>query len=203
MKTVSFDDRADWDAYRIGKIGGSRLGDIMPKRAGAGKKMAFYELIAERLGVPAEQEVPMERGTRLEPEALQEFEKLTGKVVDKSLKIWVSDINPSITCSPDGTIADDTEACEVKCLSSARHIQAIIENEIPDDYMPQARQYFVANEKLQTLHFIMYDPRIVAKPMIVFELHRADMEVDIQTALAFELQTLNEVDEWVAKLTNY
>lgn len=202
MKVVAFEDRADWDAYRIGKIGGSRLGDIMPKR-GTGKKMAFYELIAERLGIPGEEEVPMDRGTRLEPEALQEFEKQTGKVVDKSLKIWVSDLNPSITCSPDGIIDDGVEACEVKCLSSARHIQAIIENEIPDDYMPQIKQYFVTNEKLQKLYFIMYDPRIVARPMIVFEFNRADLEEQIQTALAFELQTLNEVDEWVAKLTNY
>lgn len=202
MKSKSFTTEEEWKAARVGTIGGTRLGDIMPKR-GTDKKMAFYELIAERLGVPSEEEVPMERGIRLEPEAIAKYEEQTGKVVDQSLVLWVSDINQNITCSPDGVIDGGTEAVEVKCLSSARHIKAIIENEIPDDYMPQARQYFVTNENLQTLHFIMYDPRIVAKPLMVFEIHRADIEEDVQKALAFELQTLNEVDEWVAKLTNY
>ena len=53
-------------AAREGKITGSRLKDIIVKR-GTGKKIGFYSLIAEKLGIPAEEgETPMERGSRLE-----------------------------------------------------------------------------------------------------------------------------------------
>ena len=201
MRTVQFEDKESWEKFRKGKITGTRLANITVKR-GTGKKIAYYELIAERMGIFETDENVMERGLRLEPEAIAEFAKMTGKEVDTSLKIWVSDYNENIAVSPDGTIGE-TEACEVKCLSSARHIEAIIEGSFPDEYELQARQYFVCNEKLQTLYFIMYDPRIVAKPIVVFEIHRSDIEPKVQESLAFEMQTLNEVDEWVAKLSGF
>lgn len=199
MKTHIFTDKDEWKSFRKGKITGTRLKDITNKK-GTGKKIAFYELIAERMGIVEDEENVMERGLRLEPEAIAEFEKQTGKKVDGSLVIWVSDYNENISVSPDGFMSD-TEALEIKCLSSARHIQAIIENEFPDEYELQARQYFVCNEKLETLYFAMYDPRIVAKPLMIFEIHRD--EAKVQESLAYEMQTLNEVDEWVAKLSNF
>lgn len=199
MKTHIFTDKDEWKAFRKGKITGTRLKDITNKK-GTGKKIAFYELIAERMGIVEDEENVMERGLRLEPEAIAEFEKQTGKKVDGSLVIWVSDYNENISVSPDGFIGD-TEALEIKCLSSARHIEAIIENEFPDEYELQARQYFVCNEKLETLYFAMYDPRIVARPLVIFEIHRD--EAKVQESLAYEMQTLNEVDEWVAKLSNF
>lgn len=200
MKIHSFDTEEDWLNFRIGKIGGSRLKDVVTKTKG--KKIAFYELIAERLGVPAEDETPIAHGKRLEPEAIERFEKESGKTVDKSLVIWTRDDNESISCSPDGFMGD-TEAVEVKCLTSARHIQSIIENKIPDDYQLQVTQYFIVNEKLQTLYFVLYDPRIVARPYVLFEVHRSSIEEDIANYHSYQEQLLREVAEWVAKLSDF
>lgn len=202
MKLHRFESKEDWEAFRKGKITGTRLKEITVKR-GTGKKIAYYELIAERMGIYETDENVMERGLRLEPEAIAEFQKMTGKELDTSLVIWVSDYNDNIAVSPDAFTPDLKEAVEVKCLSSARHIQAIIENEMPDDYELQVRQYFICNEKLETLHFVMYDPRIAGRPIVVFEIHRADIEPEVQESLAFEMQTMNEVDEWVAKLSGF
>lgn len=201
MRTLTFETRKSWEQARRGKITGTRLRDIIVKR-GNGKKMGFYELIAERLGIPSDGEDPMQRGLRLEPEAIARFEQETGKKVNKDLVIWTRDDEESIAISPDGFIGKK-EAVEVKCLSSARHIQAIIENKVPDEYEFQALQYFIVNDDLKTLHFVMYDPRIVAKDYIRFEIARKDVQANIDTYLTFQRETLAEVIQWTEKLSNF
>lgn len=203
MKTSSFDTREEWLAARLGKITGSRLKDIIVKR-GTGKKIGFYELIAERLGVPADNENPMDRGTRLEPLAIELFEKTSGKKVDTSLVIWSRDENENIAISPDGFIGNKKspkEAVEVKCLSSARHIEALLTQKVPDEYEMQTIQYFIVNDKLETLYFVMYDPRILAKEFFVLTVNRKDIEEQITTYLQYQIDTINEVNEIVNSLT--
>lgn len=200
MKVVSFKDREAWLKFREGKITGSKLGNIIVKR-GTGKKLGFYELLAERLAIEEDgDETPMDRGTRLEGQALEVFAKLTKKKVKNDLVIWVSDEDSSIAYSPDGLISD-REVAEVKCLSSARHLQAYCEQKIPDDYEEQYIQAFIVNEKLQTLYFVFYDPRVECKPIHWIEVKRKDVEEKIQTYKDYENMVLAELDSWVTKLT--
>lgn len=199
MKTILFSDKESWLLGRRGRITGSRLKDIIVKR-GTGKKIGFYELIAERLGVPADDESAMERGSRLEPEGMEAFIKATGKKVDASLVIWTREDNEDIAISPDGFIGEK-EAVEVKCLSSARHIEALLTQEVPDEYKDQAIQYFVVNDKLQTLHFVFYDPRILSKPYFAIEIKRKDVQEKVDEYLEYEKKTLEEITEIVNKLT--
>ena len=201
MRTLTFETKEAWAEARRGKITGTRLKDIIVKR-GTGKKIGFYELIAERLGIPSDGEDPMERGLRLESEAIARFEQKTGKKVNKELVIWTRDDDESIAISPDGFIGKK-EAVEVKCLSSARHIQAVIENKVPDDYEYQILQYFIVNDDLKTLYFLMYDPRIVAKDYICFQVHRKDVQGDVDTYLQFQKETMAEVIQWTEKLSNF
>ena len=199
MKTLKFDNKEEWLAGRIGKITGSRLKDIVVKR-GTGKKIGFYELIAERLGIPADGENAMDRGTRLEAEAVEAFTKETGKEVDTNLYIWLRDDDESIAISPDGVIGK-TEALECKCLSSARHIEAFLTQEIPDEYEFQKLQYFIVNDKLQTLYFAFYDPRLLAKPFFYITVNRKDIEKEIEQYLNYQRETLAEVNAIVNQLT--
>lgn len=200
MKVVSFKDREAWLKFREGKITGSKLGDIIVKR-GTGKKIGFYQLLAERLAVEEEgDESPMDRGSRLEGQALEVFAKLIKKKVKNDLVIWVSDEDSSIAYSPDGLISD-REVAEVKCLSSAKHLQAYCEQKIPDDYEEQYVQAFIVNEKLQTLYFVFYDPRIESKPIHWIVVKRKDIEDKIQAYKDYENMVLAELDGWVTKLT--
>jgi predicted phage-related endonuclease len=202
MQTTKYETRQDWLAGRLGKITGSRLKDVIIKR-GTTKKLAFWELVAERLATRPDvddTESPIDRGTRLEPEAIARFSKETGKKVDTSLVIWNRDDNESIAISPDGSIGK-TEAIETKCLSSALHIKAFITQEIPTEYDEQKLQYFIVNEKLKTLYFVFYDPRIPVKDYFVIPVKRKDIEQELELALAWQRDTLNEVEEIVNKLT--
>lgn len=199
MKTLKFDDKDAWLAARRGKITGTRLKDILVKR-GTGRKIGFYELIAERLGVPADDESPMDRGLRLEAEAMERFIAETGKKVDTSLVIWTRDDNESIAISPDGFIGK-TEAVEIKCLSSARHIEALLTQKVPDEYECQALQYFIVNDKLKVLHFCFYDPRILAKSFFIIDVQRKAIAEQVAQYLEYEQQVINEVNEIVNQLT--
>lgn len=199
MKILSFNDEQSWLEARRCKITGSRLKDIITLK-GTGKKKGYYELIAERLALPSNGENPMDRGHRLEVEALERFEKESGKKVDGSLQLWVRDDDDSIALSPDGVIGE-TEAVEVKCLASSSHIEALLTNEVPKEYDFQVLQYFIVNEKLETLYFVMYDPRLSVKDFFYFTLKRDVLQAQIDTYLEYQRKTLEEVNEIVNKLT--
>lgn len=199
MKTLKFEDRDSWLAARRGKITGSRLKDIIVKR-GTGQKVGFYELIAEKVAIPPDGENPMDRGTRLEDEAMARFVKATGKKVDTSLVIWQRDDDENIAISPDGFIGKK-EAVEIKCLSSARHLEAWLTKEIPDEYEMQMLQYFIVNDDLKTLHFVFYDPRVPAKDFFILERSRDSFTELIAQYLQYQKDTMEEVNRIVLDLT--
>ena len=214
MKEIRFapEEREEWLYIRRGKITGSRLKDVYSKRETSAKKIGYYELIAEKLGLPPDTgETALERGSRLEADAVARFKELHPELeIDSSLLIWAREDNENIAISPDAVIGRK-EAIEAKCLSSARHIEAFITKKIPDDYEYQALQYFIVNDELETLHFIFYDPRfsMFSEPgskiskLDYFEitLHRADVAAQIEDLLTYERKVIAEVNAIVNKLT--
>jgi len=206
MIVTKFENQENWLDARKGKITGTRLKDIVVKR-GTGYKIGFYELIAEKLAIPESEfdgyipnETPMNRGTRLQKYAMLRFEEETGKKVNGDIVMWSREDNSDIAISPDGVINDE-EAVEVKCLASSRHVEAFLTQKVPDEYEFQALQYFIVNEKLYTLYFIFYDPRIPAKDFFYLTINRSDVEEDIVTYQAYQEKVLIEVEEIVKKLS--
>jgi len=202
MKTLTFDSREAWLLARKGKITGTRAKDIIVKR-GTSYKKGFYELIAERIALPPTEENPMDRGTRLESEAIERFVKETGKKVNTDLVIWTRDDNESIAFSPDGYIGKKSakEAVECKCLSSASHIEAFLTKEVPDEYKDQTIQAFVVNDKLQTLYVVFYDPRVPCKDFFTIRIDREAVKEKVAEYLAYEQMILSEVTKIVTELT--
>lgn len=205
MKILKLEQNTEeWFDTRKGKITGSKLKNIVPLR-GTAKKIGFYELLADRLATSetGEPEDARERGHRLEPEAIKLFSEQTGKEVE-SVGMCISDSNPNIALSPDGLIKNDgkyTEAVEVKCISSALHLQALIEKKVSTDFNAQKLQYFIVNEELKTLYFVYYDPRVTAKPLHWIEVKREDVEKDIEFYQNYQEETLKEIDTLLEELT--
>lgn len=190
-----------WLDARKGKITGSKLKDIVVKR-GTGRKIGFYELLADRLAISPDEEDVMERGHRLEKEAIDLFSSVTRQSVEQ-VGLCISEENPNIALSPDGLIkikGKYSEAVEVKCLSASRHLQAFFEQAIPDEYEFQKLQYFIVCEDLKVLHFCFYDPRVTVKPFFTIEVKREDIEKDIETYFDYQVNVLKEVDELLEKL---
>jgi hypothetical protein len=113
------------------------------------------------------------------------------------------------------------EAIEVKCLSSARHIEAFLTQKVPDEYYFQCMQYFIVNDKLRKLHFVCFDPRFAMfkdpndksahLDYFVIELTRASFleeerkgepKVDeIKKYLDYQRTMIKEVDDIVNRLS--
>lgn len=205
MKIVNIEQNSEkWLELRKGKITGSKLKDLIVKR-GNGKKVGFYQLIADRLAIDDQSIDGIDRGHDLEEAALEHFENITGKRLNKDCGMWLSDLDDNIAISPDAAVVPETpdiytEAVEAKCLGSARHIEAVLTNKLPNDYSDQALQYFVVNEHLETLYFVFYDPRVAAKPMHIIEIKREEVASDVEYYREYETKLLQEVDEAVAQL---
>lgn len=173
----------------------------------ADKKKGFYELIAERLAVESDGENPMDRGNRLEPEAIAKFEEKSGKKVVTDLCILSREENESIAISPDGYIAPKgkskkiTEMVESKSLNSAAHIEAYLTKKIPSEYRHQMLQYFIVNDDCETLHWIFYDPRFSEKlQFFCIEVNRKEVQDEVTMYLNYQKALLEEVDEIVLSL---
>jgi len=203
MKIIECEQNTDqWIDARKGKITGSKLKDIVVKR-GNGKKIGFYQLLADKLAIDEQVDNAMERGHELEQEAVNLFADLIGKKIEQ-VGLCISDENDNIALSPDGLIKNGkkyTEAVEIKCLSSARHLESYFEKEIPPEYREQAMQYFIVNDDLRTLYFVFYDPRIIVKKIHWIEIKREDVEDEIQFLKDYQTQILKEVDDLLTNLT--
>lgn len=199
MKIIEVEANSEeWLAIRKGKITGSKLNDIVVKR-GTGKKIGFYELIADKLAVESDGENPMDRGHRLEDEAMDLLEAEVGIKFNRGV-FAISDDSENMAISHDGLSEDEKTAGEIKCLSSAKHLQAYIEKTIPSEYEFQKLQYFIINPKLEKLYFGFYDPRIPTKPFHYITFFREDLEEDIAMYKDYQLQVLKEVDTLVSEL---
>lgn len=164
------------------------------------RNIGFYEIIADRLGFPADENEPdMDRGNRLESEAIEEFVKQTGIKMETGKVMWYREDNESIAVTPDAW--GKKVALEVKCQNPARHIKSLVENEPPEGYENQFLQYFVVNDELETLYVVSYNPLITVKPLLVFEIHRKDVQDEVDQMRATQNALLAEVDRIVNELT--
>lgn len=198
MKVYNTIQKSDeWHHLRKGKITGTTLKAIMgtPKA----KQDAIYEIVAERLtkGVESEgdYENSIDRGNRLEPDALSMFELETNRKVIR-VGFCEDDTNPMIANSPDGLIEDhEDEAVEAKCPGGKNYVKMWLTNVVPDEYEWQVVQYFVVNERLQKLHFIGYNPDITIHPLHIIVITRESIKKQIEEARLAQETFLTQVDD--------
>jgi putative phage-type endonuclease len=187
-----------WFEVRRGKITGSKIKDIFSPTGI--KKQGYWELVAENIGIDDSEDIEwesaLERGSRLEPEAIKEAEKLIGKKIITD-NFMISDIDDRIALSPDGYIIDEngmfTEAVEVKCLSTYKHVKTFAENKVPKEFKEQLIQYFVVMEDLQVLNFIFYDPRIPKLRIFNIQVKRKTIEKHIDKQIEKQKEILEDV----------
>jgi len=199
MLIKKFENEKEWLSAREGKITGTKLKDITPKQRGSGYRAGFYKLIAEKIAVPPTTELAIDRGKRIEEEAIESFSKETGLKVDTSLVLWQREDNTDIAISPDGFIGEK-EAVEVKCLNSENHIQTYLEGEIPSDYICQVYHYFIVNDSLEKLYFVMYDPRVTID-LFYFTVERKQIESEIKEHRGYIDEALKKLEEIERELT--
>lgn len=210
MKSRTFESQEEWANWRLGKLTGSRVKDTVNLRDGTAKA-ELWRIAAESIigsAVIAEEALTsaqvLERGHTLEPLALARFEKETGKKVDGRLIGWESEVDSRLAVSPDGVIGK-TEAVEVKCLLSPKHVEALYTRKIPKNtggYEEQMLHYFIVNPKLKNLYFVFYHPDFpTGLDFTYLTFSRAELTDSIERIAAAERDAVAEVRKIVNTLT--
>lgn len=225
MKIVQFPEgREEWLLWRSPKSTGSKLKKLLSRKTDrkTGLKEFVFDptdvnlevdaLIAARfigsaalVEDDASDEKAMDRGTRLEKDAVARFVKETGKKVNTTLVGWEREDDPSIALSPDGFIGKSKikEAVEAKCLSAKRHMHALRTGKVPEDYELQADQYFAVNEDLVRLYFVLYDDRFqTGLDYVCFVIKRKDRQNQIDALLAAQREVMDFVRKESVRMTS-
>ena len=153
----------EWIAARVGSLGASRLHEVVTKTKtgyGASRANLMAELICERLtGQPAATFVnaAMQHGTETEAEARAAYCFYTGRNVTEIGLVRHPKIEQA-HASPDGLV-DADGLLEIKCPSSATHMDTLLGQSVPAKYMTQM-QFQMACTGRQFCDFVSYDPRM-------------------------------------------
>jgi len=144
MKVIDCAQRSDeWFEARKGVFTASSMGAWVSKekRTKTDEKAALTAIcknLAEMSGcelAPIFANWAMTRGTELEPEAREYYEKESGNKVEE-VGFCIHD-NGGFGCSPDGFIDDRKGMVEIKCPEPQTHVKYIFGESLPDTYKVQ------------------------------------------------------------------
>lgn len=193
----------EWRLARVGSLGASRVADAIARTKsgwGASRKNLAAELVVERLtGVPAQSYTndAMRWGTETEPQARDAY--CFYRDVDvMEVGLIRHPYIKGTHASPDGLVGDDG-LLEIKCPSSATHIETLLTKSIADKYVVQM-QWQLACTGRAWCDFVSFDPRMPEDlRLFVRRVERDDKRIAELEALVREF--LREVDDTLAALT--
>lgn len=193
----------EWKLARAGSLGASQIADAIARTKsgwGASRANIMAQLIAERLtGVPYEgyTNAAMAHGTATEPMARDAYREQT---FDDVTEVGLV-VHPTIKgthASPDGLVGPDG-LLEIKCPSSATHIDTLLGGSIPAKYETQML-WQMACAGRAWCDFVSFDPRLPPEmQLFVKRLERDEKRISELEEMVRDF--LAELDDKVSRLT--
>jgi len=192
----------EWHQLRLGKVTASRISDVLAKvKSGESASRRNYrmELVVERLtGLKTESYTSpaMQHGIDNEGIARSTYEIQNNVLVDQVAFINHYNIK-NAGCSPDGLVGD-LGMVEIKCMTTANHVEAILNNTPPSQYIAQCQFQMACAGKMWN-DLTLFDPRLPdILQLKVFRIERDDTFIKLMEDEV--IQFLKEVDEITNKL---
>ena len=195
---------AEWFLYKIGKVGASRVGDVMAKGTGATRKNYMTELLVARLTgeYPESYTSPaIQWGIDNEPLARSAYEIKTGEMVHEAGFIMHPDIK-DFGASPDGLIGVGG-GLEIKCPNTATHLDTMMTGKIKRDYILQMQTGMACTDRIWW-DFVSFDPRLPGKlEMWICRVYRDDALIaEIEREVKLFLEELDELERKCHEMQN-
>ena len=157
----------EWMALRVGKIGGSRISDLLTEGRGGAesltKRKYKNELIRERLTgrkLDTYKTPAMQRGIDLEPMARAWYEVKYNTFVDQVAIV----LHPSIDggqCSPDGIVEATNSLIEIKIPNPENHLDNILTGgKQLEQYYDQVQWQLACMPEKEFCDLVSYDPEM-------------------------------------------
>lgn len=193
----------EWLAAKLGKVGCSRLGDVLASGKGGApsstRKNYMAELICERLtGKQADHytNAAMAWGVEKEPLARAAYEATTGNFVEEHGGKECAGI-PGWWGSPDGLIGADG-GLEIKCPNTATHLETLLTGKIATDYVYQmAGLCFIYDRAWWD--FVSYDPRL-PDSLALYARHFDRKDLPVDEVVAGVIRFIEELEEKIKAL---
>ena len=155
----------EWMALRVGKIGGSRVSDVLTEGRGGAesliKRKYKNELIRERLTgrkLDTYKTPAMQRGIDLEPMARAWYEVKYNTFVDQVAIV----LHPTIDggqCSPDGIVEATNSLIEIKIPNPENHLDNILTGgKQLEQYYDQVMWQLACMPEKEFCDLISFDP---------------------------------------------
>jgi len=157
----------EWMALRIGKIGGSRIADLLTEGRGGAesltKRKYKNELIRERLTgrkLDTYKTPAMQRGIDLEPMARAWYEVKYNTFVDQVAIV----LHPMIDggqCSPDGIVEATNSLIEIKIPNPENHLDNLLTGgKQLEQYYDQVQWQLACMPEKEFCDLVSYDPEM-------------------------------------------
>lgn len=196
----------DWRRLRAGRVTGSAADALLAERKKGTGELAVrrnlrQKLVVERLtGLPVEDSArgaAVQRGNDSEADAFRAYEARTGQMVKRIG--FLEHTRLMAGASLDGYVGDYAGIVELKCPTSAVHLDYLLAGAVPDDYRGQIfHNLYISGAAW--CDFVSYDDRFIdpALRLLVVRVERDETQMK-----AYELMLtafINEVDAEVEKV---
>jgi len=169
----------EWNAIRAGKFTASIFSDLLMKETTKGYQDAINKVVFERITGESPESFSnnwMQRGTELEPIAIEQYELST---FNKVKRVGFIEISEWVGCSPDGLI-EEPGMLQVKCPKYSTLISYHLDGKVPSDYYTQIQGELYVSGR-QWSDFYVYHPKL--KPLLK-RIHRDEKHIaEIKSAL--------------------
>ena len=157
----------EWMSMRIGKIGGSRIADLLTEGRGGAESLTRRkyknELIRERLTgkkLDTYKTPAMQRGIDLEPMARAWYEVKYNTFVDQVAIV----LHPTIEggqCSPDGIVESTNSLIEIKVPNPENHLDNILtDGKQLEQYYDQVMWQLACMPEKEFCDLVSFDPEM-------------------------------------------
>ena len=155
----------EWHELRRGKVTASCIHFVTAKgkngQMAATRRKYMARLVAERWSGKCAPEGyvsdAMKQGTEREPQARAAYEFMSDCQIKKVPFVDHADI-VMCGCSPDGLVGD-TGLVEIKCPEIQTHLDYLMQDEVPTDYVPQM-QFQMACTGRHWVDFVSFNPDV-------------------------------------------
>ena len=198
---------SEWLEARAGRVTASRVADLLDRlkngNPGAKRTSYLWQVVEETLtGRPQPMFVnaAMQWGTDNEPYARACYCTENDVEVEEAGLLLSEDID-RLAFSPDGLVGADG-LVELKCPTTATHLQRLREGLVPDQYKPQMATGMLVTGR-SWCDFMSYDPRLPLEyQTFLIRYNRKDAEELIATIEREVPLFLAEVDQVLNDLSN-
>jgi len=195
---------ADWFAARVGRVTGSRAGDVLATiKSGEAAARRDYrtQLVVERLTLQPQEDgfinAAMQWGIDQEANAFAAYESQTGNLVRRTGFLQAQEL--MVGCSLDGDIDNFAGILELKCPKSATHLEYLRAGKsLPARYLPQVTHNLWVSGAAWC-DFASFDPRFPGP----LQLHIVRVPRDEKAIATYELAVslfLSEIERDVAEM---